>query len=252
MRGKQSTNGGTVLLTLSRSAKTVPRNHNSIPNDGASPLYAACAEGHEPVVQILLAHGADTEKTVGSSGTPLQAAIRGNHLRIVPLLLDAGANVDQGLYDTPLSEASRDGNVEMVEDFLKTESCISDPPTVKNARSTACTRRQRAPCELLFEAPSGTEREARVCADALSTAIESCDDETVRLLLAQGTALTAEMLFQSLCGRNGGNGNDAAYQRDGCIQPYESGSSAERRAIVELLLRHRDKIQIRECVPPCS
>lgn len=80
-------------------------------HEEASPLYAACAEGHEAVVQILLAHGADAEKIVGSCGTPLQAAICGNHLRIVRPLLDAGANVDHGLYDTPLSEAFRDGNL---------------------------------------------------------------------------------------------------------------------------------------------
>ena len=169
----------------------------SVPYDEASPLHAACAEGYESVVQFLLAHGADTEKIVQSSGTPLQAAIRGNHLSVVRLLLDAGANADQGSNDTPLSEASRDGKLEMVEELLKAGACIGDPPTVPNALAAACTRRQRAVSELLFEALCGTEKEARICADALSAAMQSRDDEMVRFLLERGLTLTVETLHQA-------------------------------------------------------
>jgi len=168
-----------------------------VPYGEASPLHAACAEGHESVVQFLLAHGADTGKIVQSSGTPLQAAIRRNHLSVVRLLLDAGANVDQGSYDTPLSEASRDGKLEMVEELLKAGACIGDPPTVQNALATACRRRQRAVSELLVEALCGTEKEVRICSDALSAAMQCRDDQMVRLLLEHGLTLTVEMLHQA-------------------------------------------------------
>jgi ankyrin repeat protein len=171
--------------------------HASVPYGEASPLHAACAGGHESVVQFLLAHGADTEKIVQSSGTPLQAAIRGNHLLVVRLLLDARANVDQGSYDTPLLEASRDGKLEMVEELLKAGACIGDPPTVQNALATACTQRHRAVSELLLEALRGTDKEARICADALSAAMQSRDDEMVQLLLERGLALTIETLHQA-------------------------------------------------------
>lgn len=51
--------------------------------------------------------------------------------------------------------------------------------------------------KLLFEALSGTEKEARICADALSAAIQSRDDETVRLLLEHGLTLSVETLRQA-------------------------------------------------------
>lgn len=54
---------------------------DSMPYDEATPLNAACAEGHLSVVIFLLDHGADIEKSNGSSATPLIAAIRGKTCR---------------------------------------------------------------------------------------------------------------------------------------------------------------------------
>ena len=86
---------------------------------------------------------------------------------------------------------------EMVEELLKAGACIGDLPTVRNALATACTRRQRAVSELLFEALRGTEKEARICADALSAAMQSRDDEMVQRLLEHGLTLAVETLHQA-------------------------------------------------------
>ncbi len=88
-----------VKLLLSNGADVnvhgvVHGNRTSVPDDERSPLHAACARSHGPVVQILLDHGADTEKIARPSSTPLQVAVYRNHLSIVRLLLSAGAHVD--------------------------------------------------------------------------------------------------------------------------------------------------------------
>ena len=217
--------------------------HGVVPNDKASPLHAACTKGHESIVQILLAHGADTEKIVGSSGTPLQVAARGNHLSIVRLLLNAGANVNHGSYDTPLSEASQDGNLEMVEELLKAGACIGDPPRVPNALTRACSRRQHAVSELLFEALSGTEQEARICADALSGAMQSRDDDMARLLLKHRLTLTAETLYQACAAGLEKtarmllvNGIDVNCDNGTGAFPLHVASSHSHPAVVQLLI----------------
>lgn len=47
------------------------------------------------VVQLLLAHQADVEKTYKSSSTPLLATIIGNQGSIICLLLHTGADVNE-------------------------------------------------------------------------------------------------------------------------------------------------------------
>ena len=55
------------------------------------PLVAACIKGHEGVVKLLLAHGADTKKPA------LKVAIRWGYFAIVSLLLEHGAEVEGAL-----------------------------------------------------------------------------------------------------------------------------------------------------------
>jgi len=89
-----------------------------------TPLIDACAGGHIEIVRLLLEHGAQVNKKVGSQ-TPLFVAAKNGHTKAVELLLDHGAEmeprvklrrnsaavVDQpGLFwDTPLHAAIRSG-----------------------------------------------------------------------------------------------------------------------------------------------
>ncbi|MFW6337221.1 MAG: ankyrin repeat domain-containing protein, partial [Phycisphaeraceae bacterium] len=74
-----------------------------------TPLLLASRRGHEDVVEVLLARGAEVEVRDAASNAPLTLAAAGGHAGIVRRLLDAGANGDavDGQGRTPLHHAIR-------------------------------------------------------------------------------------------------------------------------------------------------
>ena len=60
-------------------------------NDGATPLYIACQEGHLEVARLLAEKGGDMDKAMNNGATPLFIACRNGHLKVVRLL-SGGAN----------------------------------------------------------------------------------------------------------------------------------------------------------------
>ncbi|MHC4592876.1 MAG: ankyrin repeat domain-containing protein, partial [Planctomycetota bacterium] len=66
---------------------------NSYDPEGYTPLFPAAREGHEEVVKLLLAHGADPNTPgLQDNQSPLLAALWSNHEETAELLLQAGAD----------------------------------------------------------------------------------------------------------------------------------------------------------------
>ena len=179
------------------SVSGTKRYNYQIPYEEATPLHAACANSHLHVVELLVDHGADIEKTNESSATPLIAAVRANDLTVIRSLLDAGADVNHAVDVTPLSEATRKGKLEIVEELLSAGAIIGGPSTKENALTRACRGRQHIVTELLLANLRGNEYEVQIRDEALSAAIECGHREMVRLLLEHGVSPSFEMIRQA-------------------------------------------------------
>jgi ankyrin repeat protein len=70
---------------------------DSTDTQGCTALLRAAGGGHRAVVNLLLAHGADTGHAANTGATPLSAAASMRHADIVDTLLHAGAKIEHRL-----------------------------------------------------------------------------------------------------------------------------------------------------------
>ena len=82
--------------------------------DGATPLWIACENGHADAARLLLNQGVDINRADKYGATPLLAACSKGHVDAVRLLLDEGAEVDRSTEggQTPLFIACYNGHVD--------------------------------------------------------------------------------------------------------------------------------------------
>uniref|UniRef100_A0A8B9FXD6 K Homology domain-containing protein n=1 Tax=Amazona collaria TaxID=241587 RepID=A0A8B9FXD6_9PSIT len=84
-------------------------------------LTLACAGGHEELVSVLIARGANIEHRDKKGFTPLILAATAGHVGVVEILLDKGGDIEaqsERTKDTPLSLACSGGRQEVVDLLL--------------------------------------------------------------------------------------------------------------------------------------
>ncbi|KAL4941531.1 hypothetical protein BDV06DRAFT_179665 [Aspergillus oleicola] len=106
----------TVLIHMRRKGYEMINIINTKGGWLGNALQAASFEGHENVVQILLAQGAEVNAQGGRYSNALQAASSGGHEEVVQILLARGAEVNAqgGRYSNALQAASYGGHENVV------------------------------------------------------------------------------------------------------------------------------------------
>ena len=97
--------------SVKKLVKQDPALMSAMDSDGSTPLHCACWKGHEAVVAVLLAAGADVNAENENDHwgtTPLHAAAHANQKRIAELLIAHGADINARNLNnrTPLDETS--------------------------------------------------------------------------------------------------------------------------------------------------
>jgi serine/threonine-protein phosphatase 6 regulatory ankyrin repeat subunit B len=97
------------------------RHIDDIDCDGRTPLVQASIDGYVEIVQILISHGADVNKTSRYGGAPLHYACDGGHLDTVKELIKNGARINgkNGNGETSLHIASADGHSDIVLELFR-------------------------------------------------------------------------------------------------------------------------------------
>ena len=89
---------------------------NKTDNDGVSPLYMAALNGHFAVVKYLVEQGVDTDKVRDNGTSSLLIAAQNGHLEVVKCLLEQAADKDKVDNNgaTPLFMAAQNGHLTVV------------------------------------------------------------------------------------------------------------------------------------------
>ena len=127
--------------------------------NGQSALMWAAAEGHGPVVQTLIDHGARTPARSNSGATPLWFAARKGSMTAVRALLAAGSDVNERRPDgaTPLLMAVINGHEDLVDLLLETGA----NPNVEGGSTRLTVQGVRAePMLLTYRKLGYSERES--------------------------------------------------------------------------------------------
>eukprot|EP00105_Crassostrea_gigas_P032335 XP_011455301.2 PREDICTED: uncharacterized protein LOC105347792 [Crassostrea gigas] len=175
----QNGHDSTVKLLLRNGADI-----NSCNHDGTSPLYVAYQQGHDSTVKILLSNGADKiiNLCTKDGASPLYTACQNGHDSTVELFLRNGADINLCKEDgaSPLYIACQNGHASTVELLLGKGADINFcKQDGASPRYIACQNGHDSIVELLLH--KGADISLCKHNEASPLYINHCDEKTLRL-----------------------------------------------------------------------
>ena len=174
------------LALLQSLLETETAHVNEVDAGRVSSLFEASYFGNRPLVEFLLAQGADTDLSDADGNSPLFIASQEGHAGCVEALLGAGADVDQPEKHgaTPLFVAVQQDENSVVARLLK---ACADPDRARQYDQMtplylACRKGFATSARLLLEAGASPNFQGK---DALTVAIKKSNVQCVKLLLEQ-------------------------------------------------------------------
>uniref|UniRef100_A0A7S1B2K4 Uncharacterized protein n=1 Tax=Corethron hystrix TaxID=216773 RepID=A0A7S1B2K4_9STRA len=166
---------------------------NLVNAKGMTPLAYACQQGYQPIVSLLLSHGANPKTNTGSRSTPLIQAAHFGHTSICSLLLSAGVDPNQcnDNRTTALMRASQEGHVEVARLLIYRGALVSTDNRDKMTSIMLASQRGHADLvKTLIQAGADTDGRTKEGSTPLILACKRGKVEVVRALLAAGCELT--------------------------------------------------------------
>jgi len=198
-------------------SKLFERNVNvneCIDENGQTPLYAACKEGHETVVTLLLNNGADPNaKNINRDRDwnyflfPLQAAVQRGNAAICNMLLQKGAKLDQpGVPLLHIAVGEWKTETRPAEQMLSTIRLLLQQGVNVNAVSDegrtalylACTSQQLEVVQILLEAGADVNHTSKKHYPLIA-ACGTRNVEIINLLVSAGADVTCSNSSKETC-----------------------------------------------------
>ncbi|KAH9477185.1 hypothetical protein JR316_0011104 [Psilocybe cubensis] len=228
-------------------------NVNTRYEDGTA-LQAACFQGHEQIINILLKHGADVNVQGGYFGNALQAASSGGHEQIVNILLqhNADVNVQGGFYRNALQAASSGGHEQIVNILLKHGAYVNaQGGYYGNALQAASFQGHEQIFKILLQCGADVNDQRGEYGNALQAASSGGYEQIVNILLkynvdvnAQGGHYGSALQAASYHGHEQivnillANGADVDFQDDSYGSALQGASFQDHEQIVNILLKY--------------
>lgn len=162
---------------------------NTKVSDCSTALHAACLNGHEQVVRLLLIHHADVSLIHHLYGTPLQIAAGNGLMEVIALLIHYKADVNQqgGHYANALQAAARNGHGKVVGALLALGADVNRVGGYYNSSlEAACQSGIITVVKMLLDHGADPNIHPGLSVNALQVAFSRDKGDIVQLLLERG------------------------------------------------------------------